>query len=162
MKPVPREAYTTVSGFEAKKHAIRQTTDGLWQLTLTVHEFGNADWLVFAPMGTPLAVGLKAMDYDNPEQPTEEDPRKKYIQRSVMMCKNEKFQRYFEQRASEEGFYDWGVGEAEVETANALRTFLGISSRSELAHVDRDDVRFQMDELVKDFKSWIAQTGNTG
>jgi len=162
MKPVPREAYTTVSGFEAKKHAIRQTTDGLWQLTLTVHEFGNADWLVFAPMGTPLAVGLKAMDYDNPEQPTEEDPRKKYIQRSVMMCKNEKFQRYFEQRASEEGFYDWGVGEAEVETTNALRTFLGISSRSELAHVDRDDVRFQMDELVKDFKSWIAQTGNAG
>ena len=48
MKPVPRSAFTDVSGFEAKKHAIRQTTDGLWQLTLTVSEFGNADWLVFA------------------------------------------------------------------------------------------------------------------
>ena len=33
MKPVPRSAFTDVSGFEAKKHAIRQTTDGLWQLT---------------------------------------------------------------------------------------------------------------------------------
>ena len=41
MKPVPREAFINVSGFEAKKHAIRQTTDGLWQLTLTISEFGN-------------------------------------------------------------------------------------------------------------------------
>ena len=58
MKPMPRRAFAEVSGFEAKKHNIRQTTDGLWQLTLTVSEFGNADWLVFAPVGLPMAIGL--------------------------------------------------------------------------------------------------------
>ena len=71
MKPVPRKAFQEISGLKTK-HAIRQTTDGLWQLTLTVHEFGTADWLVFAPTGLPLAIGLKAMDYDNPEEPSQQ------------------------------------------------------------------------------------------
>ena len=64
MKPIPQTAFTNVSGFEAKKHNMRQTNDGMWQLTLTVAEFGTADWLIHAQPGTPLAVGLKALDYD--------------------------------------------------------------------------------------------------
>ena len=73
MKPMPRKAFVEVSGFEAKKHALRQTTDGLWQLTLTVSEFGNADWMVFAPVGLPMAIGIKALDYDNPEEVHEDN-----------------------------------------------------------------------------------------
>lgn len=152
MKPIPRKAFTDVSGFEAKKHAIRQTTDGLWQLTLTVHEFGTADWLVFAPTGLPLAIGLQALDYDNPEQPGAGDPNKRYIQRSVMLCKDERFQQFLQTLASETGFYDWGVGDMEQETANALRIFLGLDSRAELGAVHNDEVRFRMDNLVKEFQ----------
>ena len=154
MKPVPREAFINVSGFEAKKHAIRQTTDGLWQLTLTISEFGSADWLVFAPTGLPMAIGIKALDYDNPEvgESADDDPLKKYIQRAAMLCKNEKFQSYMEFRASEEGFYGWGMGNDEEECASALRHFLGIGSRSELAAVHNDTVRDNMDRLITDFR----------
>jgi len=159
MKPVPRSAFTDVSGFEAKKHAIRQTTDGLWQLTLTVSEFGNADWLVFAPTGLPLTIGLKAMDYDNPEveQSEDHDPRKRYIKRAALMCKNDKFQAYMEHRAGEEGFYGWGLGSPEEECANALRLFLGLSSRSELGAVHNDAIRAKMDRLVDDFKASLKR-----
>jgi hypothetical protein len=158
MKPVPRKAFEEVSGFEAKKHAIRQTTDGLWQLTLTIHEFGTADWLVFAPTGMPLAIGLKALDYDNPQEPEQqENPNKRYIQRSVMLCKDERFQKYMERRASEEGFYDWGMDTPERETSNALRTYLGLDSRSELGAVHNDAVRFQMDTLVNEFRESLKQ-----
>ncbi len=158
MKPVPKQAFLDVSGFEAKKHAIRQTTDGLWQLTLTVQEFGAADWLVFAPTGLPLAIGLKAMDYDNPEYIEQQDsPSKRYIQRSVMLCKDDKFQKYMERRAGEDGFYAWGFGAPEQETANALRTFLGIGSRSELAAMGNDAVRYQMDNLVNEFRQSLKQ-----
>ena len=58
MKPVPRSAFTDVSGFEAKKHAIRQTTDGLWQLTLTVSELGmRTGWC--SPTGLPLTIASR-------------------------------------------------------------------------------------------------------
>ena len=155
MKPVPRSAFQDVSGFEAKKHAIRQTTDGLWQLTLTVHEFGTADWLVFAPTGLPLAIGLKALDYDNPEEPSAEAPHKRYIQRSVMLCKDEKFQRFLYELSMYEGFYAWGTGDAEKETTAALRDYLGLQSRSELGAVNNDAVRAEMDKLVERFKQWL-------
>jgi len=155
MKPTPRTAFTEVSGFEAKKHAIRQTTDGLWQLTLTVHEFGQADWLVFAPTGLPLAIGLKAMDYDNPEPEVGDNPNKKYIQRAVMLCKDVNFQRYMEALAQDEGFYDWGLAEHEAEAANALKAKLRIKSRSELGNSDAEALRQKMDNLVKNFRVWI-------
>lgn len=157
MRPVPREAFQEVSGFEAKKHAIRQTTDGLWQLTLTVHEFGAADWLVFAPTGLPLAIGLKAMDYDTPEAGEEESPRKKYVQRAVMLCKDERFQGYMERLSQEDGFYGWGTGDAEMECSAALRGYLGITSRSALAAPENERVRTMMDTLTKNFRSFLNQ-----
>lgn len=157
MKPVPREAFQEVSGFEAKKHAIRQTTDGLWQLTLTVHEFGAADWLVFAPTGLPLAIGLKAMDYDNPVSDENESPRKKYIQRAVMLCKEERFQGYMEKLSQDEGFYSWGMDGAEAECSAALREYLGLASRAELAAPHNEAVRTKMDGLVTNFRSFLNQ-----
>ena len=157
MRPVPREAFQEISGFEAKKHAIRQTTDGLWQLTLTVHEFGAADWLVFAPTGLPLAIGLKAMDYDNPEIGEDESPRKKYVQRAVMLCKDEQFQKYMEGRAQADGFYNWGTDASELECSTALREYLGITSRADLAAPENEGVRVMMDTLVKNFRSYLNQ-----
>jgi len=155
MKPIPRTAFTEVSGFEAKKHAIRQTTDGLWQLTLTIHEFGTADWLVFAPTGLPLAIGLKALDYDNPEPDTQENPNQRYVQRSAMLCKDGRFQHYMEELSQKEGFYDWGTDDPMKETANALRHYLGLSSRAELAAPHNEAVRGKMDKLVKAFRDWM-------
>ena len=157
MRPVPREAFQEISGFEAKKHAIRQTTDGLWQLTLTVHEFGAADWLVFAPTGLPLAIGLKAMDYDNPEIGEDESPRKKYVQRAVMLCKDEQFQKYMEGLSQEDGFYNWGTDASELECSTALREYLGITSRADLAAPENEGVRVMMDTLVKNFRSYLNQ-----
>ena len=155
MKPMPRKAFTEVSGFEAKKHALRQTTDGLWQLTLTVSEFGNADWMVFAPVGLPMAIGIKALDYDNPEEVHEDDTLKKYVTKSVMLCKNEEFQKYMEQRNMEEGTYNWGMGNYEIECSNALKSLIGINSRADLKLEGStyDQKRRDLDNLIRDFES---------
>tara|TARA_R100001530_G_scaffold125943_1_gene94621 strand:+ start:2823 stop:3269 length:447 start_codon:yes stop_codon:yes gene_type:complete len=145
MKPIPRKAFTDVSGFEAKKHAIRQTTEGVWQITFTVAEFGNADWLVFAPTGLPLAIGLKALDYDNPE-PEEESPYKKYITKSVMLCKDERFQKFM-------------GATNESECADALKKHLKITSRSELGEEGppASKLRMNIDRLIDSFKSSLLQ-----
>lgn len=155
MKPMPRKAFTEVSGFEAKKHALRQTTDGLWQLTLTVSEFGNADWMVFAPVGLPMAIGIKALDYDNPEEVHEDDTLKKYVTKSVMLCKNEDFQKYIEQRNMEEGTYNWGMGNQEIECSNALKSLIGINSRADLKLEGNtyDQKRRDLDNLIRDFEN---------
>jgi len=152
VKPIPLSAFQEVSGFEAKKHNMRQTNDGLWQLTLTVAEFGNADWLIHAQPGTPLAIGLQALDYDNPEQP-KESPNKRYIQRAALLCKEESFQKFMEVKAAVEGFYGWGLGNMEIEAACALRAYLQIQSRSDLGHQDNELARAKMDMLVKEWKS---------
>ena len=152
MKPIPLSAFQEVSGFEAKKYNMRQTNDGLWQLTLTVADFGNADWLIHAQPGTPLAIGLQALDYDNPEQP-KESPNKRYIQRAALLCKEESFQKFMEVKSAVEGFYGWGLGDMEKETACALRAYLQIQSRSDLGHQDNELARAKMDRLIKEWKS---------
>ena len=155
MKPVPRKAFLDVSGFEAKKHNVRQTTDGLWQLTLTVAEFGKADWLVFAPVGLPLAIGLKAMDYDNPvEEIREPDPLQKYVTKAGMLCRDEEFQKFMEKVNAEYGEYNWGEGDQEKECANALKKHLGITSRSQLRLEGNDynQIRIDFNSLVTEFK----------
>ena len=101
-----------------------------------------------------MAIGIKALDYDNPEvgESADDDPLKKYIQRAVMLCKNEKFQSYMEFRASEEGSIV-GAWASRKRSAQVLYdTFLGIGSRSELAAVHNDTVRDKMDKLVTDFR----------
>ena len=143
MKPIPQTAYTNVSGFEAKKHNMRQTNDGMWQLTLTVAEFGTADWLIHAQPGTPLAVGLKALDYDNPEFEAAENPNKKYVSRAALFCKDESFQKF--------------IGESDEEgAATALKSRLGVSSRAVLAEDTFGGVqaREQFDSTVIAFKEW--------
>jgi hypothetical protein len=140
MKPVPRKAFTEVSGFEAKKHNIRQTTDGLWQLTLTVSEFGSADWLVFAPTGMPLAIGLKALDYDNPEEEPSQT-EKKFITKCIMLCKDEKFQKFM-------------LASTEDGCSEKVKTHLGIKSRSVLGEYGSagDKARMRLDDLIDKFK----------
>lgn len=143
MKPIPQTAYTNVSGFEAKKHNMRQTNDGMWQLTLTVAEFGTADWLIHAQPGTPLAVGLKALDYDNPEFVQAENPNKKYVTRAALFCKDVSFQKFLGQ-SSEEG------------AASVLKSRLGVSSRAVLAEDTLGGVqaRERFDSTVTTFKEW--------
>ena len=142
MKPVPHHAFTNVSGFEAKKHNMRQTNDGMWQLTLTVAEFGAADWLIHAQPGTPLAIGLKALDYDNPELVQSEDnPLKKYVARAGMLCKDESFQSF--------------LGAQNVEqAAMAMKAELQIESRAELSDPYKKEARQRLDNLVDRFKEW--------
>lgn len=143
MKPVPHHAFTNVSGFEAKKHNMRQTNDGMWQLTLTVAEFGTADWLIHAQPGTPLAVGLKALDYDNPEFEAAENPNKKYVTRAALFCKDESFQQFLGE-TGEEG------------AAAALKSRLGVQSRAVLGQdtLAGMEARERFDYTVTAFKEW--------
>ena len=143
MKPVPHHAFTNVSGFEAKKHNMRQTNDGMWQLTLTVAEFGQADWLIHAQPGTPLAIGLKALDYDNPELETAENPNKKYVTRAALFCKDQSFQKF--------------LGETgEESAATALKSRLGIQTRAVLGEdtLGGVEARKRLDYMVAEFKEW--------
>ena len=99
-----------------------------------------------------MAIGLQALDYDNPEQP-KESPNKRYIQRAALLCKEESFQKFMEVKAAVEGFYGWGLGDMEIEAACALRAYLQIQSRSDLGHQDNELARAKMDMLIKEWKS---------
>jgi hypothetical protein len=68
MKPIPQSRVSPASlALRPRSTTCARPMTVCGSLRLTVAEFGTADWLIHAQPGTPLAVGLKALDYDNPE-----------------------------------------------------------------------------------------------
>lgn len=115
---------------EVKKDGLRQTQDGLWKLTLTVHPDDFPQGMAMAPMGTRYMVGYAEIgDDDQPAmEPAkvvkEDDPGKQAVKRAVMLCKNPEFQ----------GWVCNGLClPTEEDAARLLRDNCGLQSRSELA-----------------------------
>ena len=141
MKPVPHHAYTNVSGFEAKKHNMRQTNDGMWQLTLTVAEFGAADWLIHAQPGTPLAAGAEGAGLRQPGTCAVHGP----LQEIRRPCRDALQGRSFQSF----------LGAQNVEqAAMAMKAELQIESRAELSDPYKKEARQRLDNLVDRFKEW--------
>ena len=133
------------ANMEVKKDGLRQTQDGIWKLTLTIHPNDMPVDLMTAPMGTRYGLAMiqveEGQEVNKPEQ-TEGD---KLRVRAVMLCKDKQFQQYCEDCSPE--------AEATEELAKAhIIDGCGINSRSELA----TDIQAQgaFKEILADFHSW--------
>jgi hypothetical protein len=143
-KLLPKSAYTEVHGFEARKISLNQDPkDGYYKLTIKIDPKDAPRWLLDASAGTPLAIGMRALDYDNPEPPQDN-----IGQRAALLCKNQKFQ-------------DWLAIKYDVDFTDTSRPadywaaefvcfHCGISSRSELRM--NDNARKIFESLIDEFK----------
>jgi len=113
---------------EGKKHAFRQTQDGV-VISFVLHPNDVTPELAVAPLGTPYEIELTEIDYDNPRpEPTEGE---KIRTRAVMMCKDPNFQKWV---VACHRPIDGGYVYADEYSARAfILEKCGIASRSELA-----------------------------
>ena len=126
---------------ECKKDGLRQTQDGLWKFTVTVHPDDMPDEILKAPMGTHYIVVFAEYDGGEPQEEErrkfEEMPRS---QQAGMLCQDKPFQQWL-------GCFDSGQAAMEV------RIRCGVESRSDLDHTDMDIAIALWDKLVADYRS---------
>ncbi|MGI9297059.1 MAG: hypothetical protein ACR2QC_04075 [Gammaproteobacteria bacterium] len=87
---------STKQGMEVKKDGLRQTQDGLWKLTVTVHPNDMETSLLEAPMGTRYMMAMVQIGDDErpvkPQKPKLRDlPRSRQMQK---MCGVSEFQQF--------------------------------------------------------------------
>lgn len=142
---LPKEAYTEVSGFEARKTRLTQDSkDGYYLLTIKIDPKEAPRWLLDAASGQTLAVGIKALDHDNPEVRSGPD----IVKRAALLCKDVNFQKYLSKRLG--AVFD-SFEPADKIAAEAICLYCGISSRAELRN-NNDALRL-FDGLVEDFNA---------
>lgn len=135
---------------EVKKDGLRQTQDGLWKLTLTVHPDDFPQGMAMAPMGTRYMVGYAEIgDDDQPvarqERQKEEDPGKRAVTRAALLCRDSDFIEWMLGRMPDPDFMD-----VEEECAKVLRAKCGIASRSELS--TNEEARRKFEALETSFR----------
>ena len=143
---------------EVKKDGLRQTQDGLWKLTLTVHPDDFPQSMAMAPMGTRYMVGYAEIgDDDQPvteptkARPKEEDPGKRAVTRAVLLCKEKSFQEWLGPNMSaRDDAADWA--------AKYVRTHCGIQSRSELSTNEEARKRFEVIEMEFKYRDQLERT----
>jgi len=158
VRKIPKRAFEEVSTFEALVVAYRmdEKDGGMIRITLYVDDIGKGDWLMNCYPQTPVAIGLKALDYDNPDQSKLTTQGDKAVKRAGMLCRNKKFQKFMEgltKKSDEYSNYAWGLGQDEKECVKALYSELGINSRKELAEDYKK--RDSFDSLVQKFEDWM-------
>ena len=159
VRKLPKRAFEEVTSFEAMVIAYKmdENEGGMIRLVLYVDDLGNGDWLMNCDPKTPIAVGLKALDYDNLDQSKVVTEGEKTLKRAGMLCRNKKFQKFMEGLTKVEdednNIYAWGLGQDEKECVKALHNYLGISSRKELTKNYKKVESFK--DLVKQFEGWM-------
>lgn len=156
---------TAAAHFEAKKHAYRQTQDGI-VISFVVHPNDVAAALATAPLGTRYMVAFAEIgeneqpipSTDKPEQPKavpaggkrrfDELPRS---QQAALMCKDS----YFWQYVREFMAFDQELDPEENARAYILH-MCGIPSRSRLGSGGDPDVCF--DKVRWGFHQWSGRT----
>ena len=124
---------------ECKKDGLRQTQDGVWKLTITVHPNDMPIEILKAPMGRQYIAVFAEYDGGEPEQPKErrewgDMPRS---QQAGMLCQDESFQAW--------------VGGTAGSTAETVRSLCKVDSRSEL---DNNEAAAEAwDDMVADYRS---------
>jgi hypothetical protein len=140
---LPKEAYTEVSGFEARKVSLNQDPkDGYYKLTIKIDPTLAPRWLLDASAGQTLAVGIKALDHDNPETPSGPD----IVKRAALLCKNVHFQRFLTKRL---GTTFDSFEPADKTAAEAICLYCNISSRAELRN--NNEAYSIFERLVEEF-----------
>jgi len=126
---------------------------GMVRLTLYVDDLGEGDWLMNCYPRTPVAIGIKPLDYDNPDQSNIVTEGERALKRAGMLCRSKRFQMFMQEISQEEGSYAWGMGQDEKECVKALHSFLGIKSRRELLDNYKKIETFK--NLAEKFEEWL-------
>lgn len=127
--------------FEAKKHAYRQTQDGV-VVSFVIHPDDVNSAFAVAPLGTPFELKYTALDYDNPAPATEAQPVAKQTRKpwgellpktqAGMRCGEPEFQRWAMNEALNVG-YGIGINSTdEQEAAIYVRKACGVTSRKDI------------------------------
>lgn len=119
---------TMIQGrFESKKDGLRQTQDGLWKITLTVHPDEDLGPMLSAAMGTRFMVAYAEIGDD--EQPVQEPKQRTPFrelprsQQAGVLCASPTFQQWASHRA------DCPLNAAA--TAEWVREYCEIASRAD-------------------------------
>jgi hypothetical protein len=155
VRKIPKRAYENVTTFEAMvvSYKMDESDGGMIRLTLYVDDLGEGDWLMNCYPKTPVAVGMKALDYDNPDQSKVVTDGERTLKRAGMLCRDKRFQNFMEDLSQDKGSYSWGMGQDEKECVKALQKYLGIASRRELLDNHRKIEQFK--NLVSKFEEWL-------
>lgn len=142
--------------FEAVKTAMRQTKDG-YALTLVLHPNDVPPGLFADPVGQVYMIAAVPLDNSSPRE--EPRPQEKPVDKS-----GEDAVRYAGILCREPGFQAWIVGlvfgsasfvsVCEADAVSALRQYLGVKSRADIAH--NPDVRDKFNQLVKTYRQDIG------
>ena len=155
VRKIPKRAFEKVTSFEALvvSYKMDESDGGMIRLTMYVDNIGDGDWLMNVYPRTPIAVGIKPLDYDNPDESKVKTEGERTLGRFSLLCRQKKFQLFMEEITSEEGVYGWGMGKDENECVKALKNYLAIDSRRELLDDYRKIEAFQ--DLVQQFEEWV-------
>lgn len=131
---------------EVVKVALNQTKDG-YKLVLALHPSEAPEELLRSFVGTRYMMALVEMDSvgeqavePEPTPPSGQDDAREYVKYAALLCKEPAFQRWMFMRG-------YCLKPDEEHAAEALRTFLEISSRSEL--LINKEARDKLDEISK-------------
>jgi len=154
-RTIPRKAFEEVTFLEAQVSSYKMDASdgGLWKLTFYVDEIGDADWLLHCYPKTTVVMGVKALDYDNPDQSNVIPEGERQLKRAGMLCRNARFQVYIQETYPESKDVPWTSLQSEASCVKVLHSVLGIESRRELLESQRASDRFS--NILKDFQNWL-------
>lgn len=107
--------------FEAKKDGLRQTQDGLWKITLTVHPDEDLGPMLSAAMGTRFMVAYAEIGDD--EQPVQEPKQRSRTREAGILCNDLTFHEWL-------GGMGWIVND-DNDAAVVVRVKCEVDSRRE-------------------------------
>ena len=150
---IPRKAFEEVTFLEAQvvSYKMDASDGGMWKLTFYCDEINDADWLFHCYPRTPVVIGVKALDYDNPDKSEIITEGERHLKRFSMLARNHRFQQFIKSIYKKK--LKWGMGRDEHECVTALYDLLNIKSRKELLSSQKaiDDWVALSDE----FKDWM-------
>jgi len=132
--------------FEAKKHAYRQTQDGI-VISFVCHPSDLAAALALAPLGTRYMVAVAEIgDDEKPVEPPPAKERKSFAsmplsQQAAIRCQDNDFKLYL------------GASNAD-DAAQKIREFCRITSRSELDNEANERPRHDWAAMQADYQIW--------
>jgi hypothetical protein len=132
---------------EAKKHAYRQTQDGV-VVSFVLHPQDLPDGLATAALGTRYMLALVEIGDD--EKPVKQPAQNKTVQRAAVLCTDKEFQSFL--RTTQPSDWNGVEGDDETKAAAVLRRLCEVQSRKELATDHRASAAFE--SLLTRFEGW--------
>tara|TARA_Y100000401_G_scaffold99849_1_gene88412 strand:- start:729 stop:1208 length:480 start_codon:yes stop_codon:yes gene_type:complete len=157
VRKLPKRAFEDVAFVEAQVSSFQmdERDGGMWKLIFYVEDLGNADWLVNCYPRTSIVMGIKALDYDNPDRSGIDTEGERALKKAGMLCRDARFQQFMKEYIAEDDLYVWGVGKDEEMTVKVLHSYLHVDSRRE---IPKDWKKISaLNDLIKQFEDTLRR-----